>query len=248
MTVEVKVPQLPESVADATLVSWHKGPGDTVSRDESLVELETDKVVLEVPAPVSGVIRELRVANGATVKSGELLAILEAGDAKPAVVAAIAAAPAAAVVAPVSPIPMPARSAGKSGPAARRVAAELGVEVAGVAGSGPDGRVLVGDVAAAAAAPAPRAAPASVGAAAARAERRVPMSRLRARIAQRLVEAQQNAAMLTTFNEVDLSAVMALRSRYKDAFEKQYGVKLGFMSFFVKAAIEALRRYPVINA
>ena len=248
MTVEVKVPQLPESVADATLVSWHKGPGDTVSRDESLVELETDKVVLEVPAPVSGVIRELRVANGATVKSGELLAILEAGDAKPAVVAAIAAAPAAAVVAPVSPIPMPARSAGTSGPAARRVAAELGVEVAGVAGSGPDGRVLVGDVAAAAAAPAPRAAPASVGAAAARAERRVPMSRLRARIAQRLVEAQQNAAMLTTFNEVDLSAVMALRSRYKDAFEKQYGVKLGFMSFFVKAAIEALRRYPVINA
>jgi 2-oxoglutarate dehydrogenase E2 component (dihydrolipoamide succinyltransferase) len=260
MPIEVKVPQLPESVADATLLSWHKAPGDTVNRDESLVELETDKVVLEVPAPVSGVIREIRVQNGATVRSGELLAVLEAGAAAavaPKPDAPVAAAPPKAGAAPVAvaaaPAP-PARAAGKAGPAARRAAAEAGVDATAIAGSGPDGRVQKTDVAAQAARVA--AAPAVAAPAAApvdapsgeREERRVPMSRLRARIAQRMVEAQQNAAMLTTFNEVDLTEVIALRNRHRDAFEKAHGVKLGYMSFFVKAAIEALRRFPVVNA
>ncbi|MBM4196239.1 MAG: 2-oxoglutarate dehydrogenase complex dihydrolipoyllysine-residue succinyltransferase [Gammaproteobacteria bacterium] len=238
MPIEVKVPQLPESVADATLISWHKSPGDAVNRDESLVELETDKVVLEVPAPVSGVIRELKVQNGVTVKSGELLAILEAVEDKAAAAAVAVAAPQAPPAVP----PVVERSAGKSGPAVRRAAAEAGIDPAQLAGSGRAGRVLKADIPTAA----PGAAlPPSVGA---RQERRVPMSRLRARIAQRLLDAQQTAAMLTTFNEVDLTAVMALRSRYKDAFEKQHGVKLGFMPFFVKASIEALRHFPVVNA
>ncbi len=251
MAIEVKVPQLPESVADATLISWHKAPGDAVKRDESLVELETDKVVLEVPAPVSGVVREIRVPNGTTVRSGELLAVLEAGEAKgegkaetkaAAAPAAIAAPPAATPVAEAQ-----GRTAGKAGPAARRQAAESGVDVSKLSGSGKDGRVLKADVTAAAAAPALSAAVARP-AGGAREERRVPMSRLRARIAQRMVEAQQNAAMLTTFNEIDLSEVIALRGRYREAFEKEHGTKLGFMSFFVKASIEALRRFPVVNA
>jgi 2-oxoglutarate dehydrogenase E2 component (dihydrolipoamide succinyltransferase) len=254
MPVEVKVPQLPESVADATLISWHKSPGDAVKRDESLVELETDKVVLEVPAPVSGVIREIRVPNGTTVRSGELLAVLEAGEAKgegasepgPAPVAAVGAPPAEAPAATAPP-----RAAGRSGPSARRLAAESGVELSKVAGSGREGRVLKADVAAAAAVPAPSGAPripASRPAGAGREERRVPMTRLRARIAQRMVEAQQNAAMLTTFNEIDLTEVVALRTRHRETFEKEHGAKLGFMSFFVKASIEALRRFPVVNA
>jgi len=253
MTIEVKVPQLPESVADATLISWHKGPGDAVSRDESLVELETDKVVLEVPSPVNGVIKELRVQNGATVTSGELLAILEEGEAQPGGTAA-AAPPAAASPPPAQPPPAaPAAPAGgRTGPAARRAAAEAGVDLAGVTGSGRDGRILKSDVVAArgaaqapVAAAAPRAPVAAVGE---RGERRVPMSRLRARIAERMVQAQHEAAMLTTFNEVDLGEVIALRKRHREAFEKQHGVKLGFMSFFVKASIEALRRFPVVNA
>ncbi|CAG0943085.1 2-oxoglutarate dehydrogenase E2 component (dihydrolipoamide succinyltransferase) [Gammaproteobacteria bacterium] len=259
MTIEVKVPQLPESVADATLIAWHKAPGDAVRRDESLVELETDKVVLEVPSPVNGIIKELRVQNGATVKAGELLAVLEEGEAKAAGAAAKpAAAPAkpaaTAAAAPAAASASAGRSAGKAGPAARRAASEAGVDLAAIGGSGREGRVLKADVAAAAGtvAAAPAAdRPAEARAAVAdggRGERRVPMSRLRARIAQRMVDAQQNAAMLTTFNEVDLSAVMALRSRYREAFEKQHGVKLGFMSFFVKACIEALGRYPVVNA
>jgi len=250
MPIEVKVPQLPESVSDATLLSWHKAPGDTVSRDESLVELETDKVVLDVPAPVSGVLKEIRVQNGATVRAGELLAVLEPGEARaappPAVKPAAAVAPPAQETAQVK-----GRSAGKSGPAARRVAAETGLDAVALAGSGREGRVLKADVLQAA-----RGVPADVAKAAAavpvastgRGERRVPMSRLRARIAQRMVEAQQSAAMLTTFNEVDLTEVIALRNRHRDAFEKQHGVKLGFMSFFVKAALEALRRFPVVNA
>lgn len=256
MSIEVKVPSLPESVADATLVTWHKAAGDTVERDENLADLETDKVVLEVPAPARGVLRELRVPGGTTVTSGQLLAILdpaaEVSAARP-VPAAAAVVPPVAVVAPVAALA--GRSAGKTGPAARRVLQEKGIDAATVQGSGPNGRIMKADVLKQdASSPAMRQVPAAqspvspVVAPGGRVERRVAMSRLRTRIAQRMVEAQQNAAMLTTFNEVDLSAVMALRARYKDTFESQHGVKLGFMSFFVKAAIEALQRYPVVNA
>ncbi|WKZ11142.1 MAG: 2-oxoglutarate dehydrogenase complex dihydrolipoyllysine-residue succinyltransferase [Gammaproteobacteria bacterium] len=268
MAIEVKVPPLPESVADATLLAWHKAPGDAVARDESLVELETDKVVLDVPAPISGILKEIRVPNGTTVRAGELLAVLEPGEGKATGAAPAAAkAPAASAArkaVPATPLPPagatpaapPAQAAaGRAGPAARRLAAETGVDPASIAGSGPGGRVLKADVAAvtapaagrdaAGAAPVARA-PATAGSE--REERRVPMSRLRARIAQRMVEAQHNAAMLTTFNEIDLTEVIGLRARYRDAFEAQHGVKLGFMAFFVKAAIEALRRFPVVNA
>ncbi len=271
MTVEVKVPRLPESVSDATLVSWHKQPGDRVSRDESLADLETDKVVLEVPAPVSGVVRELKVKSGATVTSGELLAVLEEVEATAVeattATAAEGAPPKAAALEPGAAArgPAPESPAPKAGPAARRLAREQGVALAAVTGTGRGGRVLKTDVAAAATAepaapgvaPAVEATPAAerrLPAAASapvsgqRNERRQTMSRLRARIAERLVEAQQTAAMLTTFNEVDLSAVIALRTRYREAFERRHGIKLGFMAFFVKACIEGLRRFPVINA
>ncbi len=241
MSIEVKVPRLPESVADATLVMWHKAVGDSVERDENLADLETDKVVLEVPAPMRGVLRELSVKSGATVTSGQLLAILDpAAEAEAAKAPDVPVAPVAAPVTAVG-----GRSAGKTGPAARRVLQEKGVDPATIQGTGRDGRILKSDVLQAAT---PSPAATSVVAPGGRTERRVPMTRLRARIAERMVEAQQNAAMLTTFNEVDLSAVMALRSRYKDTFEKQHGVRLGFMGFFVKAAIEALHRYPVVNA
>lgn len=257
MAIEVKVPQLPESVADATLIAWHKAPGDAVRRDESLVELETDKVVLDVPAPANGVIREIYVQNGATVRAGELLAVIEPGAGKgepkgePA--QKPAAVPQATAVAAAGAPAEAQRAAGRAGPAARRAAAESGIDISGIAGGGREGRVLKRDVeavlAAAATAPSPRAsAPLPGPQPPAREERRVPMSRLRARIAERMVEAQHNAAMLTTFNEVDLTAVMALRARYRDSFEKQHGVKLGYMSFFVKAVIEALRRFPLVNA
>ena len=255
MTIEIRVPQLPESVADATLVAWRKQPGETVSRDENLADLETDKVVLEVPAPSVGVLKELRVQAGATVKSGDLIAIFEEG--------AAAAAPAKATK-PAAKEPSkgaakePAKEAAKLGPAARRVVEEHGVDPSTVAGSGRDGRVTKGDVeahvakqGAAPAAPVAAAAPAAAPSATPsgpRAEQRVPMTRLRQRIAERLVQAQRNAALLTTFNEVDLSAVGELRARHKDRFEKEHGVKLGFMSFFVKASIEALRKFPVMNA
>jgi len=252
--MEIRVPQLPESVADATLVAWRKQPGETVNRDENLVDLETDKVVLEVPAPATGVIKEIKVQPGATVKSGDLLAIFEAGTTAAAVPAAKAVSASAA------------KGAGeKLGPAARRVVEETGVDPAAVSGSGRDGRVTKGDVVAHAAkqapAPASAAAPAPAPAAAKtqpkavsaappgpRAEQRVPMTRLRQRIAERLVQAQHTAALLTTFNEIDLTAIHELRARHKDRFEKQHGVKLGFMSFFIKASIEALRKFPVMNA
>jgi 2-oxoglutarate dehydrogenase E2 component (dihydrolipoamide succinyltransferase) len=255
MTIEIRVPQLPESVADATLVAWRKQPGETVSRDENLADLETDKVVLEVPAPSVGVLKELRVQAGATVKSGDLIAIF--------VVGAAAAAPAKATKAAAKEpskgaAKEPAKEAAKLGPAARRVVEEHGVDPSTVAGSGRDGRVTKGDVeahvakqGAAPAAPVAAAAPAAAPPATPsgpRAEQRVPMTRLRQRIAERLVQAQRNAALLTTFNEVDLSAVGELRARHKDRFEKEHGVKLGFMSFFVKASIEALRKFPVMNA
>jgi len=250
MSIEVRVPQLPESVADATLVSWHKQPGDSVNRDENLVDLETDKVVLEVPAPTGGVIKELKVANGATVTSGQLLAILEEGA------AGVVIAKQAAVAATAKPATK--SDTDKSGPAARRLVEENKLDPAQIAASGKDGRVTKGDViqhlakpAVAPAAPGkPAAKPATVtlAPAGARSEQRVPMTRLRARVAERLVQAQATAAMLTTFNEVDLTAINEIRARYKDKFEKAHGVKLGFMSFFVKAAIEALRRFPAVNA
>jgi 2-oxoglutarate dehydrogenase E2 component (dihydrolipoamide succinyltransferase) len=258
MTIEVRVPQLPESVADATLVAWHKKPGDAVNRDENLVDLETDKVVLEVPAPSAGIIKELKVQNGAVVTSGQVLALLEEGA------TAGAPAPAAAVTAPAAATPaapgVEARSGGgaeKLAPAVRRLVEEHKLEPGAIAGSGRDGRITKGDVLShlggkgdgpvATVAPAAPAAPVSASAGA-RGERRVPMTRLRARIAERLVEAQATAAMLTTFNEVDLKAVNELRARYKERFEKAHGARLGFMSFFVKASIEALRRFPLVNA
>jgi 2-oxoglutarate dehydrogenase E2 component (dihydrolipoamide succinyltransferase) len=263
MTIEVRVPQLPESVADATLVAWHKKPGDAVNRDENLVDLETDKVVLEVPAPAAGVITELKAQNGATVTSGQLLALLEEGA------TAVVSAPAGTPVPPAAAAAQPAStadakaggSADKLAPSVRRLVEEHKLEPGAIAGSGRDGRITKGDVLShlgtkdggttVAAAPATAALPLPSPAATpsgARGERRVPMTRLRARIAERLVQAQATAAMLTTFNEVDLKAVNELRARHKERFEKAHGARLGFMSFFVKASIEALRRFPLVNA
>ncbi|MCM2312853.1 MAG: 2-oxo acid dehydrogenase subunit E2, partial [Steroidobacteraceae bacterium] len=247
MTIEVRVPQLPESVADATLVAWHKKPGDAVSRDENLVDLETDKVVLEVPAPAAGVIKELVAQNGATVTSGQLLAILEEG--------AVAAVPAKAAAKEAAPAAK-AASSDKLAPSVRRLVEEHKLDTGAIPGSGRDGRITKGDVLAhmtpkvgGAAAGSDAVAPvAGAAATAARTERRVPMTRLRARVAERLVQAQSTAAMLTTFNEVDLKAVNELRAKYKERFEKEHGARLGFMSFFVKACVEALRRFPVVNA
>jgi 2-oxoglutarate dehydrogenase E2 component (dihydrolipoamide succinyltransferase) len=245
MTTEIRVPQLPESVADATLVAWRKQPGESASRDENLADLETDKVVLEVPAPATGIVKEWKVQPGTTVKSGDLLAIFEEG-AKTTAVTAPAAAPAA--------VPAAKAAEPKLSPAVRRVVEETKIDPTTVVGSGRDGRLTKGDVVSAASAA--KSAPVSIAATTAtvtaaagpRAEQRVPMTRLRTRIAERLVQAQQTAALLTTFNEVDLTAVNELRARHKDRFEKEHGVKLGFMSFFVKASIEALRKFPVMNA
>ena len=259
MTIEVRVPQLPESVADATLVAWHKKPGDAVHRDENLVDLETDKVVLEVPAPAAGVIKELKVQDGATVTSGQVLALLEEGAAATAAPAAAAksAAP-AAKAAPKgdSAAAKVAAAPEKLAPSVRRLVEEHKIDAGTIPGSGRDGRVTKGDVLAHMAGQGPptateTASPAPVVAnvpATGRQERRVPMTRLRTRIAERLVQAQSTAAMLTTFNEVDLKAVNELRARYRDRFEKEHGARLGFMSFFVKACVEALKRYPVVNA
>ena len=253
MTIEVRVPQLPESVADATLVSWHKKPGDAVARDENLVDLETDKVVLEVPAPVAGILKEILLADGTTVTSGQVLAVIEAAGV-PA-----AGAPAIMASADGSTTSAAAAGAGKLSPAAKRVAEENKVDPKAVAGSGRDGRVSKTDVVnylshkeavPASVPPTAKAPPESVPARApgARVEQRVPMTRLRARIAERMVQAQSTQALLTSFNEVDLKAVNELRARYKDAFEKKYGAKLGFMSFFTKACVEALKKFPSVNA
>ena len=255
MRIEVKVPQLPESVAEATLVSWHKKPGDAVARDENLIDVETDKVVLELPAPGDGVLVEIVKADGSTVTSNEVIAVIdtEAKGAAAAPAAAAAAQPASAAAA----APAAAPAAATALPAARKVLAEAGVDAAGVAGTGRGGRITKGDALAAAEAkaapapaPAPKAPPAPPPAAApgARPEQRVPMSRLRARVAERLVQSQATAAILTTFNEVNMQPVIDLRNRYKDRFEKEHGVKLGFMSFFVKAAVHALKKYPLVNA
>ena len=256
MSIEIKVPQLPESVADATLVAWHKKAGDLVARDENLLDLETDKVVLEVPAPASGKIAEIKIAEGATVVAGDLLAILEESDAVVAT-AAVAAPVAEVAQAQVAEAAAPT-SAAKTSPAVRRLLDEHDLDATMVTGSGRDGRITKADVMSflksddsGNVAPGdPTPAPIDGGAVVAleRNEQRVPMTRLRARIAERLVEAQHTAAMLTTFNEVDLTEVMALRKRYKESFEKEHGVRLGFMSFFAKAAVEALKRFPVVNA
>jgi 2-oxoglutarate dehydrogenase E2 component (dihydrolipoamide succinyltransferase) len=266
MTIEVRVPQLPESVADATIVSWHKKPGDAVARDENLVDLETDKVVLEVPAAAAGVLKEIKLGDGTTVTSGQVLALIDdgatavPGASAPAVMAAPGgpATPATAAVAAAKEAAKPDAAAAKLSPAAKRVVEENKVDPKTVSGSGRDGRVSKSDVvnylsakdAAPAAAPASKTqAPAPVPAArGARADQRVPMTRLRARIAERMVQAQSTQALLTSFNEVDLTAINELRARYKDKFEKQHGVKLGFMSFFTKACVEALKKFPTVNA
>lgn len=258
MTIEIKVPALPESVAEATIAGWHKSAGDAVGRDENVVDLETDKVMLEVPATAAGTLVKILKNEGDAVVAGDVLAILEEGE--------------GASAKPASSTPAEAAESTSSddldpGPAVRKLLSDKGLSVDDVKGTGRGGRVTREDVEAhlaagsapsAAAAPATSApapspaatpaptAPAPVGAD--RIEQRVPMTRIRARIAERLVEAQQTAAMLTTFNEVDLSAVDKLRKQYRDVFEKSHDVRLGYMSFFVKATIEALKRYPVLNA
>ena len=267
MRIEVKVPQLPESVAEATLVNWHKKAGEAVKRDENLIDIETDKVVLELPAPGDGVLVEITRPDGSTVTSNDVIAVIDT-DGKSDGVAG--AKPAAAAVA--APAPAPAVAAAKPAdsatalPAARKMMADQGVDAASVAGTGRGGRITKGDVAQAVTAraqpaapaaqpadpkpPAPKPAPAvpTNASRGARPEQRVPMSTLRARIAERLVQSQSTAAILTTFNEVNMQPVIDLRNRYKDRFEKEHGVKLGFMGFFVKAAVHALKKYPLVNA
>ena len=269
MLIEVKVPVLPESITEATLVNWHKKAGDAVKRDENLVDVETDKIVLELPAPASGIVTEIRKSDGATVGAQEVIAVIDT-DAKgaapgEAAAAAPAAAPAAASAPAVTAAPQAAAGAL---PAARKLMAEQNLTPGDVAGTGRGGRVTKGDVLAAVgaksdggkseAAPAAARAPAPAPVQAptiklptawgARPEQRVPMSRLRQRVAERLVQSQSTAAILTTFNEVNMAPVIDLRNRYKDRFEKEHGVKLGFMGFFVKAAVHALKKFPVVNA
>ncbi|RMH85771.1 2-oxoglutarate dehydrogenase complex dihydrolipoyllysine-residue succinyltransferase [Pseudomonas sp. AOB-7] len=259
MAIEIKAPTFPESVADGTVATWHKKPGDAVKRDELIVDIETDKVVIEVLAEADGVLAEIVKNEGDTVLSNELLGKLSEGG---AATAAPAAAPAAAAAAPAqAAAPAAAGDDAILSPAARKLAEENGIDPNSIAGTGKGGRVTKEDVVAAveakknapaAQAPKPAAAPAAaapVFAAGDRTEKRVPMTRLRAKIAERLVEAQSSMAMLTTFNEVDMTEVMALRAKYKELFEKTHnGVRLGFMSFFVKAAVEALKRLPAVNA
>ncbi len=254
MSLDVRVPALPESVADATVLTWHKQPGDAVRKDENLVDLETDKVVLEVPSPGDGVLGELKVNEGDVVQAEALLALVED------------AAPAARSAPKPTANPTPASSAGDAAaepmlaPAARRLVKELGLDASKITGTAKGGRISKADVVAwldrqepaepdvdpdveVRAAPPP-----ALSGEAGRPEQRVPMTRLRARVAERLLQAQQNAAMLTTFNEVDMQAVLDLRGQYKSRFEETHGVRLGYMSFFVKAAVEALQRFPVVNA
>jgi 2-oxoglutarate dehydrogenase E2 component (dihydrolipoamide succinyltransferase) len=253
---DVVVPQLSESVSEASLLTWKKQAGQAVEADEILIEVETDKVVLEVPAPASGVLTEIVMGDGSTVTSGEVIARIDtaakAAAAAPAVAAAEAPKPAAAAAAPAA---APAASAAIASPAAGKILADKGVSADSVTGSGRGGRITKGDAleagtqpaAAAASKPAAAPAPATLSLDG-RPEQRVPMSRLRARIAERLLQSQQENAILTTFNEVNMQGVIDLRNKYKDKFEKEHGVKLGFMSFFVKAAVAALKKYPVINA
>jgi 2-oxoglutarate dehydrogenase E2 component (dihydrolipoamide succinyltransferase) len=281
MLIEVKVPVLPESITEATLVNWHKKAGDSVKRDENLIDLETDKVVLELPAPDSGVLAEIRKADGSIVTAQEVIAVIDTGAKAAGAPAAVptaampaAAAPSAAATVPAAAAPPPAPAAAPSAataptalPAARKIMADQGVSAGDVSGTGRGGRITKGDVLAAVEAKGvdvqARAAPAAQPAAqptaktpavspplnlGMRPEQRVPMSRLRQRVAERLVQSQSTAAILTTFNEVNMAAVIELRNRYKDRFEKEHGVKLGFMGFFIKAAVHALKKFPVVNA
>ena len=263
--LDVVVPQLSESVAEATLLQWHKKVGEAVARDENLIDIETDKVVLELPAPAQGVITEIIRGDGSTVVAGELIARIDTEATAGAAVPPAAKAAPAAALAPTAVAATSAASGAIAMPAAAKMLAENNLSAAAVAGTGKDGRVTKGDVIQAldtkatpapAAVVAPRPAAAALPAVAAppamdlgsRPEQRVPMSRLRARIAERLLQSQATNAILTTFNEVNMQPVMDLRNKYKDKFEKEHGVKLGFMSFFVKAAVAALKKYPVINA
>lgn len=259
MLVEVKVPQLSESVAEATLLSWHKKQGEMVKRDENLIDIETDKVVLELPAPADGVLVNITKGDGSTVVASEVIATIDtAASAAPAKAATD---PAASMVRAPAEQPAAKAESVTALPAARKMMADNNIAADTVAGSGRGGRVTKGDVIAHidSAKPAPAAAPAAKLAAVPapvnidavlgdRPEQRVPMSRLRARVAERLVQSQSTAAILTTFNEVNMQAVIDLRNKYKDKFEKEHGVKLGFMSFFVKAAVHALKKFPVVNA
>ena len=265
MLVEVKIPQLSESVSEATLLEWHKQVGEAVARDENLIDIETDKVVLELPAPVDGVLVKILKASRGTVASGEVIAQIDT-EAKPSVAGrsstAAASAPAAKAASAAVRTPPPVM------PAAQKLAAEQGIDPSKILGSGRDGRVTKADVmshvgkpASFAAVPQPAPPPAEKPALpqpsapvnveqilAGRPEQRVPMSRLRQRVAERLVQSQATAAILTTFNEVNMQPVMELRKRHQERFEKEHGVRLGFMSFFVKAAVHALKRFPVVNA
>ncbi|MCL6487180.1 MAG: 2-oxo acid dehydrogenase subunit E2, partial [Janthinobacterium lividum] len=264
--IEVKVPQLSESVAEATLLAWHKKVGEAVTRDENMIDIETDKVVLELPAPVAGVIVQIIKADGATVVAGEVIAIIDTdGSAKvsPMEVSAVPAPALAAAAqdAAIASAPAAASKGDVAMPAAAKILSEKGLSAGDVAGSGKDGRVTKGDALAASAKPAvaplapvaakpalQQVATPSAASLGDRPEERVPMSRLRARIAERLLQSQSTNAILTTFNEVNMQPVIDLRNKYKDKFEKEHGVKLGFMSFFVKAAVAALKKYPMINA
>ena len=242
MIIDVKVPMLSESVSEGTLLEWKKKVGEAIARDEILIDIETDKVVLEVPSPQAGVLVEIVAQDGETVVADQVLARIDTAA------TAAAEAPAAA---PVEAAPAAAPAAAQNNaamPAAAKLAAETGVDVNALQGSGRDGRVLKEDVQNAAAQPAAAAAPAVALPAGARPEERVPMSRLRARVAERLLASQQENAILTTFNEVNMKPIMDLRAKYKEKFEKEHGTKLGFMSFFVKAAVAALKKYPVVNA
>ena len=252
MAVEVKVPVLPESVTEATLLNWHKQEGDFVKRDENLVDLETEKVVLEVPAPEDGIVKQLVKQNGDIVTADELLAVIE-----PQAAAETTAAPPAVAAAESEPVAVAASTSveGRSGPAVNKLLAEHNLDATQIEGSGRDGRLTKGDVLSfiqpeksePAAAPAPQVVPVTVTAGE-RSERRETMSRLRATIARRLKDSQNTAAMLTSFNDVNLQAVMDLRKKYRQSFEDKYGARLGLMSFFIKASIEGLKRFPVINA
>lgn len=240
MSIEIKVPVLPESVADATVATWHKQPGDFVSRDENIVDLETDKVVLEVPAPADGYLKEIKQGEGETVVSDEVLAIFEEGEAPAeeaqATTTDAPAAPTTSTSAPApaaNPSPATHASTGSASPSARKIMSENDIDASQVSGSGRGGRITKPDAMAVANTPM---------------EERVPMSRLRQMVANRMIEAQSTAAMLTSFNEVDLQAVMDIRKKYKEEFMEKHGVKLGLMSFFVRAATEALKKYPIINA
>lgn len=244
MIIDVKVPMLSESVSEGTLLEWKKKVGEAIARDEILIDIETDKVVLEVPSPQAGVLVEIVAQDGETVVADQVLARIDTAATATAAAEAPAAAPAEA-----APAAAPAAAQNNAAmPAAAKLAAETGVDVNALQGFGRDGRVLKEDVQNAAAKPAAAAAPAVALPAGARPEERVPMSRLRARVAERLLASQQENAILTTFNEVNMKPIMDLRAKYKEKFEKEHGVKLGFMSFFVKAAVAALKKYPVVNA